>query len=178
LIKEKTETSQFVKIGGEFLLDAEASADVIRLALAKKASLRLQVKGFSMSPFIKDSDIITLSPLPEGMIGLGWSIAFMRPRDKKLVIHRLVKICKRPHVAYVTKGDSTDKPDCPISRNDILAYVKKAERGGRMILFGTGPERIVIACLSRLNILQALFFFWRLIIPSYIRQKIKERLYF
>lgn len=178
MIKEITETSQFVKIGGELSLDGEACADVIRSALAKKTNLRFQVKGFSMSPFIKDGDIITLSPFPEGRIGFGQSIAFTRPCDKKLVIHRLVRIRKRPQVRYITKGDSADKPDCPISRTDMLAYVKKVERGERIISFGTGPERRVIAYLSRRNILRALSFSWRLIIPHPIRQKIKERLYF
>jgi signal peptidase I len=178
LSKEKTEASQYVKIGGELLLDGRACVDVMRSALGKNVSLRLQVKGFSMSPFIQDGDIITLSPLPEGRIGLGQSIAFMRSFDKKLVIHRLVRICKRPQVRYVTKGDSADRSDCPISRADMLAFVLKVERGGRTILFGTGPERRVIACASRLNILWALSFFWKLIIPHHIRQKIKERLFF
>lgn len=178
MIKETTETSQFIEIGGELSLDTEACADVIRSALAKKANLRFQVKGFSMSPFIKDGDVITLSLLPEGRIGLGRSIAFTRPPDKKLVIHRLVRVRKKPQVRYITKGDNADKPDCLISRTDMLAYVKKVERGGRIILFGTGPERRVIAYLSRRNVLRALFFSWRLIIPRPIRQKIKERLYF
>jgi signal peptidase I len=178
LITEITETSQFVKIDKELSLNGEACVDIIRSALEKKASLRLQVKGFSMLPFIIDGDIITLSPLPQGRVGLGRLIAFARPCDKKLVIHRLVRIRKGPQASYITKGDSADNPDCPISRSDMLAYVKKVERGERLISFGTGPERRVIACLSRLNILRALSLPFRLIIPRPIRRMIRERLFF
>ena len=133
MIKEITKTSQFVKLGQELSLDGETCIDVICLALTKQASLRFQVHGFSMFPFIMDGDIITLSPLPEGRVGLGRSIAFRRPSDKKLVIHRLVRICKRSQERYITKGDNVDKPDCPISRTDMLGYVKEVQRDKRII---------------------------------------------
>ena len=159
-IKEITETSQF-KMGRELALDGEACIEVLHLTLEKKASLRFCVRGFSMSPFIKDGDIITLSGLSAGRIGLGQSIAFRRPCDKKLIIHRLVKIHKSPQMKYITKGDNAKEPDCPISLGDMLAYVKKVERNGKKILFGLGPERKIIAFLSRQNILRILSFFGR-----------------
>lgn len=153
MIKEIIKSSGFVKVGQELFLNGKDCVDLIRSALEKKASLRFKVQGSSMSPFIQNGDIITLSLLPENKIRLGWLIVFTRELDKKLIIHRLVKIIKKPNLRYITKGDNIDKPDDPVSRTDILAYVKKVERKGRIIPFGAGPERRLIAFLSRRNIL-------------------------
>lgn len=131
-----------------------------------------------MSPFIQDGDIITLSPLPQGRIGLGSSIAFIRPFDKKLVIHRLIRICKGENGSFFTKGDGAQYPDSPISRTDMLAVVCKVERGGRTVLLGTGPERGAIAYMSRLRILWVLSLFWKALLPRSIRQKITKHLIF
>lgn len=154
-------------------MDGSACLDIMRSVLDKKADMRFRVMGSSMSPFIRDGDIITLSRLPEGRISLGHSIAYTRPCGKKLIIHRLVGRRKNSHEWYIIKGDNAYEADCPVSRTDMLAYVKKVERNGKRISFGTGPERKAIAFLSKWNILCSLFFFWRLI-PYSLRQKIKN----
>jgi signal peptidase I len=178
LSKEKPEASEYVKVGAPLSLNGEACVDIIISALAKKVCLRLQVKGFSMSPFIQDGDIITLSPLPGGSIGLGRSIAYIRPCDKKLVIHRLVRTYKGPPEIFFTQGDSAAHPDSPITRIDMLAVVRKVERGGRTVLLGTGPECRAIAYASRLKILWALSIFWKVLVPRSISRKIKKYLIF
>lgn len=153
------------------MLDGEARADILRATFAKRASLRLQVKGFSMSPFVRNGDVATLAPLSGEEIGIGRVIAFLRVCDKKLVIHRLIRVRQDPEARYVPKGDNVPSPDDPISRADMLATVEKVERGGRVVSFGLGPERRLIAFLSGMNLFCTLFFFWRLI-PFSIRQKI------
>lgn len=170
-----TETSQFVKIGQELSLGPKECIELIRSTFLKKASLRFQVQGFSMTPFIKDGDIVTLAPLPEYRIGFGWPLAISKLADKDLLIHRLIKIHnKSPQASYITKGDNVHQSDYPIFRSDILGYVKKVQRGGRIISFGMGPERRLIAYLSRLNILQPLLFFWRCI-PYLLNRRYGDR---
>ncbi|MFA6384302.1 MAG: hypothetical protein WCY10_02900 [Candidatus Omnitrophota bacterium] len=178
MLKARAESSRFVQAGGAIALDGEACVDVIRSALAKNADLRLLVRGFSMTPFIQDGDIITLSSLPASGIGIGRAVAFSRPSDKRLVIHRLVGILRKPAVKYITKGDNVYRQDIPVSRSDMLAFVLRVERGGRILSFGTGPERRVIAFLSKWNILWALTYAGGRMIPRAIRQKMKQWLFF
>lgn len=170
-MKEKTETSQFVSNGGELLLDGEACMDLLRAALLKKARLRLRVKGFSMSPLIRDGDIATFAPLSGDEIEIGQVIAFVRPSDKKMVVHRLVGVREAAGLQYVPKGDNISRPDDPVTRADILACVETVERKGKTVSCGIGPERGWIAFLSRINLFCLLSFFWRLV-PFPVRKKI------
>ena len=173
--KEKADTSYFLKSPDEFCLDGQACVDIIRSALAKNAGLRLRVKGYSMLPFIRDNDVITLVPLPERGIGLGQVIAFTRVIDGKLVIHRLVGLPKGRRNHYITKGDSLGRSDCPVSRTDMLALVTRVERRGRPVSFGAGLERRLIVFLNGLNVFWFLFFLWKSLIPRPVRRNIKER---
>jgi len=171
LKKERNNTSQFVDSGGDLLLDGDACVDILRATLAKRASLRLQVKGFSMTPFVRNGDVVTLSPISGDKVGVGRVVAFLRACDRKLVIHRLVGVLQGPEERYIPKGDNLSGPDDPISRADMLASVEKVERGGKVLSLGMGPERGLIAYLSRINFFCGLSLFksW-LFFP--LRQKI------
>lgn len=171
-MKQEQVDSSFVKFGEEISLSGQKFIDLLQAALDRKASFRFQVKGFSMSPFIKDSDIVTISPFNNGSVRLGRSVAFVHPCTKKLVIHRVIGRCKcGKH--YIIKGDSVPEIDGAIPRENILGYVKKVDRDGRRIFFGIGLERRLIAFLSKRNLFRILFFPWRFI-PHSIRQWIKR----
>jgi hypothetical protein len=127
--------------------------NLIQTTLGQGASLPLQAKGTSMAPFIKDGDILTLSPLPVHEPGLGDVIACKLPHGNKLVIHRIVKALKD---CCLIRGDYCSEPDGLISRKDILGVVSRLDRDGTRITFGFGPIRILIAILSARNILYPL----------------------
>jgi len=64
-----------------------------RDVLEKGRSVRFQVWGSSMTPFIKDGDVITIVPVSaESDIGLGKVVAFLHPwlTGRRLVVHRVV----------------------------------------------------------------------------------------
>lgn len=129
-----------------------SNSDLIELiqdAFTKGISFRFQAKGFSMLPFIRDGDVITLTSLSRSCITFGDSVAFIHPETGKLVIHRLIS---RHGNSYIIKGDNVFKPDGLITREDILGYVARVERNGKKALFGFGPERFLIALLSRGNV--------------------------
>lgn len=153
----------------EFSLSAAATIELIQAAFAKDALFRFQVKGFSMCPFIKDQDIVTLSSLWRLGTGLGKPVACVCPVHKKLLIHRIVAK-KRNH--YLIKGDNCCQPDCLIEEKDILGCVVSVERENKTVFLSLGTERIIIAFLSRNGLLPVVFFFWRLI-PKPLRRFIK-----
>lgn len=163
--------SFFVKSGEEISLCGQKFIDLLQAVLERKVGFRFQVKGLSMSPFIKDSDIVTILPFNNGSVTLGQSVAFVHPCTKKLTIHRVIGRCKcSKH--YIIKGDNTPEIDGAIPRENILGYVKQVERGKRKVFFGAGPERYLIVFLSKGKLSNLFFFGWRLI-PFSVRQKIK-----
>jgi len=126
--------------------------------LERQASFRFMAKGWSMSPFIRDSDIITISRHPEPVMGIGNSVAFMCSEARKLKVHRVIA---RKNNYYLIKGDRVFKPDGLVPRENILGIVTKVERGGKNIIFGLGPERYMIAFLSRTKVLFLILSIWR-----------------
>jgi hypothetical protein len=104
-----------------------------------------------MAPFIHDGDVITVSPLPEGRPGVGEVVAFTRPEAGNLVVHRVVA---RLGTASLIQGDSVDGcTDGIIPPENVLGRVTRVERSGRAVWLGLGPERYVIAWLSRAGLL-------------------------
>lgn len=138
----------------EYAISSAGLIEIIRAVTGKQDSLRLQVEGFSMAPFIRNNDVVTISPLSDNHhIAFGLPVAFIHPGNNKIAIHRVVGKCGSH---YIIKGDSLPKIDGEVAPKDILGYVASVERGGRNIFLGLGPERRIVACLSRIGILMLL----------------------
>jgi hypothetical protein len=137
--------------------------ELVKEVLGKGVECRLQVKGYSMSPFIKDSDVVTISPMSESSPGFGDVIAFIHPKTDKFIIHRVVgKIGD----ACLVKGENALEPDGLIERKHIIGIITRVERKGRRVFFGLGPERFLIALLTRTNLLlPVLRPLWRILRP-------------
>jgi hypothetical protein len=121
--------------------------DIIKTVLGGGHKYRLQALGFSMSPFIKSGDILTIAPLGSNVLRLGDVAAFVHPERKRLIVHRVIGKSIRGFV--LMKGDNLDKADGHIPWDYILGYVIRIERGKKVINFGMGPERFLIAILNR-----------------------------
>jgi hypothetical protein len=124
--------------------------ELVKEVLGKGVECRLQVKGYSMSPFIKDNDVVTISPISDVLPGFGDVTAFIHPKTERLLIHRVVW---KSGDAYLLKGESALEPDGLIKKENILGLVTKVERKGKRIFLGLGPERFLIALLTRTNFL-------------------------
>jgi signal peptidase len=145
------------------LLSGEVFPELVRDILSKYAECRFQAKGYSMSPFIKDGDVLTISLLPSSSPGLGDVVAFNHPEGGRFVIHRIVR--KRGD-SYLVRGENTFEADGHIEKRDILGFVTRVERKGRRVLIGLGPERLLIAFLSRNGLLLPLLhLMWKMIRP-------------
>jgi hypothetical protein len=132
------------------LLSGEVLPELLRDILSKNAECRFQVKGHSMSPFIKDGDVVTISPIVGSSPGFGDIIAFINPKTERLIIHRVIgKIGD----ACLVKGESALEPDGLIERNHMIGMITRIEREGKKVFFGLGPERFLIAMLTRKNLL-------------------------
>ena len=106
-----------------------------------------------MHPFIKDGDVITVSPLRGARLHTGDVVAFCHPDTGKLVVHRI--LTNNPQ-GLLLQGDNSPETDGLVPSASILGRVTKVERNGRLIRLGWGPERRLLALLARCHLLQPL----------------------
>ena len=133
--------------GSELPLSGQVLVELMRAVLTKGAPFRFRARGWSMAPFIRDGDIICVSPLPEAGPAMGEVVAFIRAGTGQLVVHRVIG---RERGAYAIQGDNTPgKADATVSQEDILGRVTRITRNGKDVRLGLGPERRLIAALSR-----------------------------
>jgi len=103
-----------------------------------------------MYPFIKDGDVITVSPLGKASPRVGDVVAFTQREIEKLVIHRVIRT--EPN-SYFMKGDDTGAGDGPVPAANVLGLVTRVERGRKRVIIGLGPERFFIALLARKDLM-------------------------
>lgn len=123
--------------------------ELLRSALNKGALFRFRAKGFSMSPFLRDDDVITVSPLWHRILRVGDVVAFVSPRTRRLMVHRVV--AKRGN-SYSIRGDHAPVSDGLIPSVHILGRVTRVEREGKRVFVGFGPERFLIAFAARMGL--------------------------
>ncbi|NMB79964.1 MAG: S26 family signal peptidase [Methanomicrobiales archaeon] len=143
--------ASYVRTGCERTFTGEVRLELLRAVLAKNKPFRFTAYGHSMSPFIRNRDILTIEPLPAGSPRAGDVVAFTYPALGNLVVHRV--ITAEPRTCLI-KGDNRRETDLPVDREHILGRVTRVERNGRIVRAGLGCERSLIACMSRHNILQ------------------------
>jgi len=146
--------SLFVKKAESISLSGSSYARLLSAVVERGVPFRFRAKGFSMSPFIKDGDVITVVSLDGEPPGLGQIAAFSHPCTGKLVVHRVVS---KSRGLYLIKGDNAPEIEAVPGEN-ILGVVSKVERNGAGRSMGLGPERLGIALLSRSGLLGPLVF--------------------
>jgi hypothetical protein len=104
-----------------------------------------------MHPFIQDGDVITVWPLSNTAPKAGEVVAFCHPQTQKLLVHRVLAAFAE---GCITRGDSSPEEDGFIDLENVLGTVGRVERAGQQVHLGLGPERRLIAWLSRHNLLQ------------------------
>ena len=143
---------RFVTLEAEKSISASSLEKLMDAVLERGKSFRFQAKGWSMSPFILDGDLISVVPISNSKLKTGDIVAYINPGSSKLVVHRIVSDQQN---AYLIRGDNQDDQDSDIILpENILGRVMRIERAGRNIRLGLGPEKSLIAKLSRKGLLQ------------------------
>ena len=145
----------------ELSLSGEAMTGLLQAVLDRRAPFKFKSRGFSMSPFIKNGDVVTISPLIDHSIGFGRPVVFIHPQTGKLVIHRVVG---QKGTQYLIKGDNISDADNPVPKKNILGIVTMVEREGRGVYLGLGLERFVIGFLSKARFFSFIFWIRRMIL--------------
>lgn len=143
-------TSPYAYSGGSLPLSGPALIAISQAVLNEGVPFRFLAPGFSMSPFIRDGDIVTIVPCKETLCRTGDVVAFIHPHMKRFVVHRIIRVSND---SYRIRGDNSCEEDGNIPYPCIIGRVIKVERSGTAVRFGLGPERKIIAWLSRHHVL-------------------------
>ncbi|MBN1197692.1 MAG: S24/S26 family peptidase [Candidatus Aminicenantes bacterium] len=130
----------------ELLLSRQVFKDLLQKALRKHSSFRVKAKGNSMSPTIREGDLILISPLDGKIPGCGDIVAFLRPETEAVIIHRIVR--KKGTTCHI-RGDNPPVQTDIVDESDILGRVTLIQRNGKEIRFGLGIEKVMIAFVVR-----------------------------
>jgi len=119
--------------------------------LSKGAMFHFRAKGWSMAPFIRDGDAITIAPRSQEKTAVGKVVAYIQAPSGRLVVHRVIG---RKGPAFLIQGDNTaGETDELVYEQDILGCVTRIEREGHRVFLGLGVERYLVAYLSRHGLL-------------------------
>ena len=135
-----------VKEGGQLPIAGEALAELMSAVLGKGRAFRFRARGLSMSPFVRDGDIVTVAPTVSAPPRTGEIAAFVHAETGRLRIHRIIGIKEG---RCLLKGDNALEPDGEVPVERILGLVVRVERDGRPARPGRGLAGAAIARASR-----------------------------
>jgi ribosomal protein S18 acetylase RimI-like enzyme len=165
--------SQYVFQGGVLSLSNLGQLELILAMADRGVLLRTMARGFSMQPFIRDKDILTILPIKEIQPSLGDVVAFTQPDSGRLAIHRIIG---RRGDGWLIKGDNCTAPDSVVETEKIIGRVCRVERQGKEAYWGIGKTGKLIAILNRSNALLRLkqFLIWPRRTAGFVLQNIQS----
>ena len=137
----------WIKKGEDIAISSADLQELMKAVLSRGATFHFRAKGWSMTPFIKDGDAITIAPPSKEKLATGKVVAFTQPTSGQLTVHRVIG---RHGSDFLIQGDNAiGQPDGLVHPQDILGCVTRVERNGRRVFLGLGPERYLVAIFSR-----------------------------
>ena len=137
----------------EVSLSSQGLTTLLKAVLEKGKPFRFCASGHSMSPLIKNGDVLTVRVLKDRNIKIGEVVAYTHPTTNKLLVHRVIK--SDGH-CFSIKADRVKTAISDVAAELILGITDKVERDGRIVRFGLGFERIFISFLTRHNLFMPL----------------------
>jgi len=138
--------SQYVFQGGELSLSNLGQLELVLAMVESGVAFRTTARGFSMQPFIRDKDVLTISPIKDMQPSLGDVVAFIQSGTGRLAIHRIIG---RTDDGWLIRGDNCPDPDGVVTPENIIGRVCRIERRGREAHLGIGKAGKLIAILNR-----------------------------
>lgn len=130
-----------------FSLSASMIMELIEAVHERGVPFRFQARGYSMTPAIRDGDVITVSPLGDSMPRRGDVVAFRHPERPQMLIHRVLHTREKN---YYIKGDNSPEGDGWIPAENILGIITNVERNGKSRFW---PNRLTPSAKSDLYLL-------------------------
>jgi GNAT superfamily N-acetyltransferase len=136
----------FVRTREALRLSNLGQMELLRAVTQKDRVLRTRVRGFSMTPLIRDGDEVSVSPMKGRLPVVGDVIAFSRPDSGQLTIHRVIA---RESAGWILRGDNCPESDGLVTADRFIGRITAVYRNRAPRRFGLGAEGRLIAWLVR-----------------------------
>ena len=127
-------------------LKREDFASIAQGVLSRGRALRFKAKGGSMSPFIRNGDVVEVVP-SKGKINLG-DVVFYCSSYGSPVVHRVIQ---RNKENIITKGDSVCGSDQPVLFKHVLGRVVAVEKNGWRMRLDSPMGRLLNVLLATIS---------------------------
>jgi signal peptidase I len=125
--------------------------EISRCLFDKGVGVRFQAKGWSMRPFIKNGDFITVKPIENSSIKTG-DVVFYSTAENKVVIHRVIKKYKKNITkVFLIKGDAASGFPEIINVKNVFGKVVEIERRGRTKRLESKSYKVINLFLSGIS---------------------------
>jgi hypothetical protein len=125
-------------------------AGLVAQLLGAGAAVELEARGGSMSPWVRDGDVVTITPFGAAGTALlrpGAVVAFRHPQGDRLVVHRLLR---REGAGWLARGDRSRQPDGVVAGGDLLGLVVGVARRGWRVPLPRGRAGLALVSAGRL----------------------------
>ena len=139
---------------------SSAGLGVLLTAVCRKQkAFKFRAKGGSMSPFIRNNNLIIIKPYtkyPE----VGDVAAYISVETKQMFVHRIIKQLKNGY--YVFKGDSNKQSDDIVHIDAIYGYVESVIQKKIKIKYGSFLYNLY-ALLAKRNLTYSMIKYFRIL---------------
>lgn len=136
-------------------LDGQELTDLLGSLMGEALECSIRVHGVSMDPFVRDGDVVKISPVSGDIVGLGDIVAVAPSGKASTRIHRVIgRRMKFGTMELLLKGDRCVYSDGWIPVDNVLGIVSEVTRDDKMVKWGiSGMEKHILALLSRVGLL-------------------------
>ncbi len=128
----------------------EVRVGLVAEVLRSAGVVRLRVRGKSMMPWIRPSDVLLVRRVEMRQVSPGDVVVLARAGQ--LVVHRVIRRCGTiGQPLLVTKGDAVRDADTPVFSSELLGRVTSMHRDGRRINLDTVRQAALGRLLARVS---------------------------
>lgn len=110
----------------------ELSHELRKEAIQNGHSVQTLASGYSMFPFLRKGDLLTVEPVSMGEIKRGDIVVF--ESEEKWIAHRVIHIhSKEGAIQIRTRGDARISSDTAINKANYVGLVSSIERDSKKI---------------------------------------------
>lgn len=120
----------------------ELSHALRKEAIKQGHSVQTMASGYSMFPFLRKGDILTVEPIPMNKIKRGDVVVF--ESEEKWIAHRVIKVdCVEGNIQITTRGDARVSCDPVINKPNYIGLVSTIERDFKKISLYSIQKKLV-----------------------------------
>lgn len=134
-----------IKIETHKMSSGKPIIEILIEELKKGHTVRMNIKGNSMAPLIKISDVVVVKPIKFDEIKAGDIVVYSRRKHHEFTLHRLIKMSrdKDGRKCLSTKGDKNRHGDFPVYPEEVCGKATTIERkDGSIINLDTVSRRL------------------------------------